>query len=488
MNWKGSLIEETVSIQLAAAGHDVVDVERRNDSLAEWGFEPGESVSRATALLIAEELAADRLVIGSFGAIDGSLHVSASLIDVGDGSTKGVLSDHAPEGRLTSLANQIAKNFFRLEGDDVPVSFDTSTMRRVALPLGALQASARARLIVDFEGQKAQLERALGMAPEYAEAKHVLGRRLLHEGEVRRAIEILVDASTDAAFHPSAYFDLGCAYLAIEENESAESVFRSLSEMHPSAAAYQNNHGVALMRLGQVEDALEAFRKAHGLRPEESVYTFNSGWAHWRAGKGRQALELFEEVTKINPVDLQAFLLLSAATASQADSDRAEAVRTATLLLAPHLADVDPATVSGWSRPVLDERRGLPVAPSLTDDTEHVASLSVLLDAREFHRLGKTDEAIQTLRRGVYEEPSALELRRELAELLREQGKLSQAASELAIVVWSDPTVDTHVQLARLFVALDDHEKASEHLEAALALDPEHEEAQELHVSLSPMQ
>lgn len=484
LNWKGSLIEESISAQLEAAGHDVVDVERRNDALSELGFAPGEPVSRASAILIARELAAERLVMGAYETRDGDVHATARLLDLERAVTLGVIRDHAREGRLVSLSNQIAKNLFRIESNQAPASFESCTVRRSAIPLGALQASARARLAVDFEDQRAQLERALGMAPHYVEAKHFLGRLLVGEGRARDGIDLLVDASTDGAFHYGAYFDLGRAYLAVGEDAAAEEVFGALARANPRAS-YHNNHGVALVRLERVDEAIEAFRRARSLRPEDPMHTFNLGWAYWLGGKGRTALELFEDATRLNPLDGEAYFLLSAAAASQASSERAAAHRRVALRLAPQLAGADPATVSGWARPTHDESRTIETAPTLREHPEDVASLTSLLEARELRRQGRRQEAMKTLQRGLYDQPSALELRRELAMLLREQGKLEQAARELSILAWSEPAVETHVALARIYLELGDPSKASEHLDRALALEPEHEEARELRALLA---
>jgi hypothetical protein len=66
------------------------------------------------------------------------------------------------------------------------------------------------------------------------------------------------------------------------------------------------------------------------------------------------------------------------------------------------------------------------------------------------------------------------ELRRELADVLQEAGELDQAATERAIVLWNEPTCDAHVELAQIYVELDEPDRACERIEMVLALESDH--------------
>ena len=65
-NWKGSAFEEAISSHFESAGYDIVDLETRNRRLMELGFDPFEPVSRATAIGLGKDVAAQRLIVGSF--------------------------------------------------------------------------------------------------------------------------------------------------------------------------------------------------------------------------------------------------------------------------------------------------------------------------------------------------------------------------------------------------------------------------------------
>ncbi|GMR22582.1 MAG: hypothetical protein BMS9Abin37_0941 [Acidobacteriota bacterium] len=482
-DWKGSAFEEAVSTHFELAGHEIVDLQRRNRTLIELGFVPGEPISRATAIILGKELDAQRLVVGAFRPTEERLDVEARVVDLVRGATVGIVEDYAPSDELAPLSNQVAKNLFRLEAHSAPSGFADRAKRRAKLSLAALEESALARVSADPEEQRRRLEKALEHEPEYVEARLMLGRLLLRAGEPRRAIDVLVAASDEGARDRKAYFDLGMAYLAVDEWESALRVFGGLSSVDGLESASYNNQGVALMRLERFLPAIEAFQLAVGANETNATYHFNFGWSLWRSGKGAPALEQFEKASALMPWDGEVHLLLSAAASSQARTGEAEVARATALLLAPDLSDVDPAVVTGWARPV--EAPGPPRKVDIAEG-EDVVALVELLDARALGERGRVDDAIQLLQKSLYREPGAMDLRRELVDLLLEAGQLDVAVRELSMLLWTEPSVETHIELARVYMELEDPLKAFDEIEKALSLEPNHDEARRLREALTP--
>ena len=486
-DWKGSAFEEAISTHFELAGHEVVDLQTRNRTLIELGFVPGEPVSRATAIILGKELDAQRLVVGAFRPTEERLDVEARVVDLVRGATVGIVEDYAPSDELAPLSNQVAKNLFRLEAHSAPSGFEDRAKRRAKLSLAALEESALARVSADPEEQRRRLEKALEHEPEYLEASLMLGRLLLEAGEPRLAIDVLVAAGDEGARDRKAYFDLGMAYLGVEQWESALQVFASLSSVDGLESASYNNQGVALMRLERFLPATEAFHLAVDA-PETNAsnaatYHFNLGWSLWRSGKGALALEQFEEASALMPWDGEVHLLLFAAASSQAETHEAEVARATALTLAPDLADVDPAVVTGWARPAeaLTPPREVDIA-----EGEDVVALVELLDARALRERGRVDDAIQLLQKSLYREPGAMEVRRELVDLLRESGELDQAVRELSMLLWTEASVETHMELAQVYMELEDPVKALDEVEKALSLEPNHHEARRLRAELTP--
>ena len=488
-DWKGSAFEEAISTHFELAGYEVVDLHLRNRALIELGFVPGEPVSRATAIILGKELHAQRLVVGAFRPTEERLDVEARVVDLVRGATVGIVEDYAPSDELAPFSNQVAKNLFRLEAHSAPAGFEDRAKRRAKLSLAALEESALARVSADPEEQRRRLEKALEHEPKYLEARLMLGRLLLKAGEPRRAIDVLVAAGDEGARDREAYFDLGMAYLGVDEWGSALQVFGSLTSIDRLESASYNNQGVALMGLERFLPATEVFQLALDVPDRDQTnptYLFNLGWSLWRSGKGRLALEQFEKARALMPLDGEVHLLLSAAASSQAETDKAEVARASALILAPDLADVDAAVVTGWARPVEStEALGPPRAVDITEGEDAVA-LVELLDARALRERGRVDDAIHLLQKSLYREPRAMEIRRELVDLLLEAGELDQAVRELSMLLWTEASVETHIELARVYMELRHPLKAFDEVEKALSLEPDHLEAQQLREELTP--
>jgi tetratricopeptide (TPR) repeat protein len=487
-DWKGSAFEEAVSSHLESAGFDVVDLASRNRQLLEKGLALGEPLTRASAIVLAKDLGAERLVLGEFRPADDRIEVSARIIDLTRGATLGVVDDFGDQKGFSRLANQVAKNLFRLERDQVPSSFDAEAERRMKIPPGALEASARARIAGDGSERKSLLVKALSTHADYLEARLVLGDHLLEEGSPREATEVLAGARGRGRLYQRAYFELGLAYLEAGEPRLGFEVFRNLAEAEDAPTAAHNNLGVALMRLDRIPEAIEAFDRARDLGSDRKTCLFNLGWAQWRAGKGALAFELFEKLAAEDPIDAESHFLLAAAALSQARPELAEKSRATALVLAPHLEGVDPATVTNWERPLGAVETGSALASldAAVEIEEDVFGLIELLDARELRSRGRTEEAIQLLQRNLYLDPNDTSSRRELADIYRERGELQEALSELSILLWTEPSAETHVRLARVYLQMQEPGKAAEEVEKALKLDPQHPGAQGLRSEIAP--
>ena len=484
LNWKGSSFEEAISSHFEAAGYDVVDLETRNRRLMELGFDPAEPVSRATAIGLGKDVAAQRLIIGFFSTIENRIDVEARVVDLERVATIGIVDDFGEADDVAKLSNQIAKNLFRLERDRAPSGFDERAKTRERLAVAALEASAKARISAEPEEQRRQLEYALSLEPTYLEARLLLGHLLLRAGEPRLAIDVLVAVGARGVRFQNAYFDLGLAYLAIDEPVPVIQIFGSLTNRENVSAASYNNQGVALMQLGRYAEATTAFQLAMDADSGDTTFMFNLGWSQWRLGKGAAALEHLERAAELMPGDGEVHFLLFAAASSQANVELAERARATALMLSPHLAEVDPAIVTGLAR-----IKGRPTMIRASVEAhakpeEDVTALASLFDVEALREQGRLEEVIHLLRRSLHRDPAVVDLRRELVELLRETGELDDAARELAMLVWIQPTAETHLELARIYLELEDPAKALTEVEKTLALEPEHDEAKRLRAEL----
>lgn len=488
--WIGESFADGLSSHLLASGSRVVGLAEREGYLRDKGLTPGAPLTRATVILAGLELGAGWAIMGSYRVDGDELEVSARVIDLVRGAIVGVIEDRGSTGEVLALQNRLAKNILRLEGQTVPEAFEENARRRLMIPLEAYQVLARARMAQDSEERRRQLERALELHPDYTEARLLLGQQLLGSGRAREAIDVLSAAQPEAVFYRDAYFLLGMAYLEAAEAELAAEVFGQLAGMSEDPV-FHNNLGVAHMRAAQLEPAIAAFQRAVELAPDEPTYRFNLGWGHWRSGKGGEAYRWLKEAVNAHPSDGRARLLLSAAAASQARAEEAAEEREIALSLDPELSTVAPSTVTGWERVVggpttLGTSLAITGASASAETALSAEPLETRLErSRELRASDQLDAAIRELERALYLDPHATEARLELASIHRESGALEKAVGQLRVALWEREEARTHLELAEVYTELEQWSEAESHLQRALELDPESEEARELEERLT---
>ena len=499
-DWYRGALAETIASHLKAAGEDVVSVESVHRELAERNVEPGDPMTRGLLVELAWVLEADRIILGGFDTIDRQLNVTADVRDA-EGKLIAVLDDFGEINQSRALMNRFARNVFRIHGSAVPAELDRVAARRQALRFDALKALSNAWLEPDPEKRRQFVQQAVSNDPNFVEARLWVAELLLDDHELegsisRRMIGLLGAIPSEEPFYPYAYFGMGVAYLVEDELSEAEKIFQHLGSRYRqehreprrvAGAAVWNNLGVIRMRQGNLEGAVEAFQQAVALDPEDPTCLFNLGFGFWRAGKGSAAYEQLRELTRLNPLDAEAFWLLEAASKSQAMASEAELSGATARTLAPHLAERDAATVSGLERVMLRWSREASalVPPWFDPQKDYLDETSRLGMAMAFVEAGNPQRGIQLLQRELYHEPGSMVARLRLATLYREQGELELAAGELQVALWHEPRCSIHIELASVYEELGQLEASTEQLGLALELEPENADALALQERIS---
>lgn len=113
-----------------------------------------------------------------------------------------------------------------------------------------------------------QLQEALRLAPDHAQARNNLGQAFRRQGKPREAIAELREAVRLAPQNDVLRLNLGNAF---EDNgDLAEAIgeFEQALALNPSLAEAHNNMGIALGALGRLDDAARQFRLALDVQPD----------------------------------------------------------------------------------------------------------------------------------------------------------------------------------------------------------------------------
>jgi protein O-GlcNAc transferase len=166
------------------------------------------------------------------------------------------------------------------------------------------------RLALDDDGARQALETAVALKPDDALAQYRLGLQYRNEGKARKAIEHLKEAQRYSPDDRATLYNLEIALREAGELEEAKAIAKRVVEVtdqtnHASAtalaAADLNTEGIRLEKLGNVRAALEKYRAALDLAPAGFGFRLNYGLALCRLGRWQQAIMELREVLRLDP-------------------------------------------------------------------------------------------------------------------------------------------------------------------------------------------
>jgi TolB-like protein/Flp pilus assembly protein TadD len=179
--------------------------------------------------------------------------------------------------------------------------------------------------------------------------------------------------------------------------DEAEAEFRRALELSPGYATGHEWYAVHLMALGQVEEGLEAARRAHALDPLSRVIGYVLGLLLFVSGEPEAALARFDRTLELDPgfplVHLHRGWLLDELGRQD---EMVEALERWSALFP------EPPFPAGALRQAFREQ-GPPGAYRLLATLPQGSPASALDRARWNLRLGRTDEALKWLERGLDE-------------------------------------------------------------------------------------
>ena len=218
---------------LRARGAAVVDDEERSVFLEGNGIPSGASLTLASALELGRKMRArpggvrpDRIVVGRFSVQEGSIALSARVIDLEGESGHPWITR---QGRLTDLLDVHAALSEAL-AKDTGLSRGARRDMDPEPPLLAFETYSRAMAETDVRKRLAMLRRALQEAPGYPAASYQAAAVLVRTERWNDAAEILKGSASDAPPY-EAEFHLLQAGVALQRHDpaaAAEAARRSL--------------------------------------------------------------------------------------------------------------------------------------------------------------------------------------------------------------------------------------------------------------------
>ncbi|MFQ5776528.1 MAG: tetratricopeptide repeat protein [Terriglobia bacterium] len=485
LEWVGESFAESLTERLAGEQRFSVTREERLAALQRLGLPATAPLSRAGALRLAEEVEADRVVLGEFNVADGQLLARAHLLDVRRLHLAADLDEEGPFEGLLSLQGRIAWRILRQLDSDFAATWEEFDRQFPLLPVSAFESYVRGRLALNPEQQKGYFLQATRIAPGYGAPAFRLAKIYFEDDDFATAARWFAKVPGDDSLGLDARFYLALCHFFQGDFAHSREILAPLAERLPVAPVW-NNLGVFASREQAGAKAVEFFTRARQADPSNADLAFNLGLHYLRREQFGAAARALAEGVELNPGDTEGLFLYARALEQSGRTEDAARVR--------HQAVGD--------NPALDlslEHRQLKLDRLERNFSARLARLNQQRDpppsgasARGLHvavhlrrgeglvARGLLEQARQEFIEAVVLDPDAYQAHLALANIYERQQRPADAIAELKAALWSQETLAARLRLAALLLQQNRYPEARHQVAAALALDPDNEEARAL--------
>jgi tetratricopeptide (TPR) repeat protein len=445
--WIGEAVADALPRDLGLLSVPAVDRVDLARALEKLGI-PGAPVTRASAIRVAEALAASRLVTGSYRLEDQQVTLSLRLLDVERATLSAPLISSGPVTRLPELISGLAWDI-ALAGSNRPqASREEFLAAEPAVPIEALRAYARALSVSDPAVRAKLLRRALALRPAYDEARLSLGRLQLETREHEGARETFARVPASSRVARSARFLGGVALLGLGRYAEAGELYAALVAQLPSAAAL-NNQGLALLRTGSSSpNASSVLRRAIEMDKNALDLAFNLGFALLTEGQAEAAAFWLKPVVERDANDVRARVVLAWATRAAGRLAQADEIWRQVLARSPSYESMATPDLTRRFERIRDSE-GPPArdgdeSGELGPAAAHVARGEALAGENQ------VDEALSELGRAAYLEPTDPRVHLLMARLYLSRGDTEKALASFRMSLWSRDDDGVRLEMDRL--------------------------------------
>ena len=500
LDWLGEGLEELTIQRLSQAGQQVYSREGRTAELERYGLPASAKFSHATMLRIGMDLDADFLVFGSFSSDGKTLTVQARILRT---HPAGLLPPIQESGPLDSLMDLHAKLVWKLLAANDPNDKQTlAQFNQLQKPmrLDAFEHYIRGLLATDDDVRTKELRDAVHLDPEWPAPAFALGQSAFSRRDCESAITWFSRIPSSNARYVEAEFTAGVCRLILDEPDKAEVLFTSLQDSLKNNAIsggdlpeILNDLALARARQGKAAPAIEELKRATELDPDEDDYPFNLGLIYLDAKDAASAEKYFREASDREPDNPENRALLIYALQKEGRKEEAEDEKsTVAEALGPDaLPQVKPDSLAKLQRTtdelditalqmeiVSAQSNANPSSANGTDAAPSAYSLA--RNARSELVAGHVDAAESGYRAALKAQPDYAPAHRGLAEVLKREGKLDEAAKELQDALARRDSAVDRTTLARIYLEQKNVAEAKVQLQRALKLAPNYAEAKQM--------
>ncbi|MFZ0663391.1 MAG: tetratricopeptide repeat protein [Acidobacteriaceae bacterium] len=309
LDWIGEGASDIFNRRLDAAGFLTISRDDRLYALDRLGLPANFQPSRATTIRIAQLLDADSIIIGAYTLSGDELTVTARILDLHKLALSPPIEQKSDLKDLLDTLNGLAWNVARKLDPTYSVAEQTFLAADGALQPGAFEDYIRGMTAEAPADRIPRLREAVRLNPGFAPARLELGRAYFAHQDYDSAATTFGQMPTDAPSALEADFDRGLALFFTAHYLKAEDAFAFVATQLPLAEVV-NNEGVAASRRGH--DGAPFFQQAIASDPRDEDYHFNLAIALRKRKDIAGATREIQTALKLRPSDTDAQALAAA--------------------------------------------------------------------------------------------------------------------------------------------------------------------------------
>lgn len=492
--------------------------------------------SLATSLKLARESKASLLVFGKYNITPGeadvpALTVTMRIIRVNEGR---FYSEELPDGKrqparesnirnaltlLQTVQGQLAFDImYKHEGNLLPTPQKKFEERANKVPAKAFETYIKGLVTENITVKENFFKKAIQFYREaktegnpdakdiaYTDAALELGHLYLNQKNYQNAVGYFGMISDTDPHYAEAAFYTGMIHWSQGNFESALSVLGKLADDLKLTAVYSTIGAISVQasliesnrsKAIQLEDGLKYLKEAAESDPDDPVIRFNYGYALFLNNKIKEAVEQIRPVLTSNPRDGEAYFVLAKAFEKLGDENAKTFDEQAKRFLT--LNNTYAKLQTEWEK--TKQISGIAVRvdqPARKDfvsvvmvrekqdasaQTQVVSENDALLEqARTFYKSGRDDEALNLLRRILFNDPWVPQARYLQGKIYLRRGDMDQAIDAMRTALFYDSQlIDAHISLAKIYIEKKDCLQATNYWNLANTIDAENAEVKGL--------
>ena len=156
-------------------------------------------------------------------------------------------------------------------------------------------------MVQDYENSEVEFDKAVELDPKNYDAWYFFGRAKIHEGKIKRAVELFERAASARPEDFQSVLLQAQLYISLDNNKKALEVtrkgierVRSVLDLNPDDNRALNMGAFALLRLGEREEADEWMQASMAKAPMDSIIQYNAACFYALDGNVEKALDCLE--------------------------------------------------------------------------------------------------------------------------------------------------------------------------------------------------